>query len=76
MLQSLYVASSKVMNPGALTNDVDLVGFDLSECEKGKTCSTSPKFGLSIVNFVIQKAALVGKLKKKKKSFRLTRSST
>ena len=46
-----------------------MLGFDLSEWKKGKTCSTWLKFDLSVfdlsvVKLVIQKAALVGKLKK------------
>ena len=49
---------------------LEMLGFDLSECEKGKACSTYPKFDLSdfdlsVVKLVIQRAALVGKLKKK-----------
>ena len=29
-----------VRNPGAFNFEIDLLGFDLSECEKGKTFST------------------------------------
>ena len=45
-----------------------MLGFDLSECEKGRTCWTQPKFDLfifdlSFVKSVIQSATLVKKLK-------------
>ena len=77
MLQSVQVASSRVRNPGAFSIEIDLLGFDLSKCEKGKTCSTWPKFdlsifGLCVVNLVMQRAASLGKLKK----LQLTQSST
>ena len=50
---------------------LERTGFDLSEWESGKKCSNSMKFDLSDFDFsavklVIQRAALVGKLKYKK----------
>ena len=36
ILQSIQVASSKVRIPGAFSIQTDLLGFDLSECEKEK----------------------------------------
>ena len=55
-------------NPGAFNIETDLLGFDLSECEKGQKCSTEPKFDLSVfdlsvLKLVIQRTASVRKLK-------------
>ena len=68
MLQSLQVASSCIRNLGRVTNEIDLKCLALTYLS-GKTCWSWLKFSLSIfdlsvVKLVIQRAALVRKLKR------------
>ena len=65
-MQKLYeLASSSVRNLEAFSNELkrlEMLDFDLSEQEKGKTCSIWLKFDLSVVKSVILlSAASVGK---------------